>query len=144
VSAVDTQANVRTALAFLEAIRTDDFDAFRRLAAPDFVSVIPPSCQDVLGYPAVVRGAEEVIAARKRSRGDVYGPQITITMNRVLAEDDVVVTLFSMRTVTAGNAPYANDYVFLFRLADGKVTECVEYLDTASAFQQYGYAIAKA
>jgi ketosteroid isomerase-like protein len=79
-----------------------------------------------LGYPATVRGAEQVLEAREKSRGDVYGPQITITMINVMADGDLVAAIFSMRTVTFGNAPYENDYVFLFRFEDGKI--CVSIM----------------
>ena len=57
--------------------------------------------------------------------------QIRITADRFIADGDFVVVEAqgSNNTTTAGK-PYNNRYCFVFRLAEGKLKEVTEYLDT--------------
>jgi uncharacterized protein len=49
---------------------------------------------------------------------------------RFIAEDDFVVVQARGSNVTKAGTPYNNSYCFVFRLADGKLIEVTEYLDT--------------
>lgn len=50
------------------------------------------------------------------------------------AEDDHVVYQFTMQCKTKTGADYLNDYLFLVKLRDGKVSRFQEYWDSKQAF----------
>ena len=50
--------------------------------------------------------------------------------HRFIAEDDCVVVEARGENMTKSGVPYNNRYCFVFRLADGKVRELTEYMDT--------------
>jgi ketosteroid isomerase-like protein/predicted enzyme related to lactoylglutathione lyase len=50
--------------------------------------------------------------------------------SRFIAEDDYVVVEYRGRVTTKAGQPYNNTYCYVFRLADGAVTEITEYFDT--------------
>lgn len=49
---------------------------------------------------------------------------------RFVAEDDVVVVECRGEVITRKGKPYNNTYCYVCRLADGKLVELVEYMDT--------------
>jgi uncharacterized protein len=49
---------------------------------------------------------------------------------RIVAEDDVVVVEARGEATTKSGKPYNQTYCYVFHLADGKVRELTEYLDT--------------
>ncbi|MGY1899137.1 nuclear transport factor 2 family protein [Nocardia gipuzkoensis] len=53
------------------------------------------------------------------------------TSELILAEDDRVVVRARAQAVTTRGETYDQIYCFLFRVADGKLREVVEYCDTA-------------
>ena len=138
------EENKRVVSAFLEATRVGDTATFLRLADPAMESWIPPSCEKVLGYPTLVKGAEQCRQARAASRGERYSGEVTYLIRHLLADGDAVAAFMTIRTATTGHTPYENDYVFFFRLRDGQIVEWGEYLDTAHAFQQFGFNISRA
>jgi len=103
------------------------------------------------GRPFVAAMAEDVswtiIGSTKWSKtyngknavlAELLGPlnaQLTngnmITAHRFIAEDDHVVVEGRGHNVTKAGVPYENTYCWVFRLAEGKVVELVEYTDTA-------------
>jgi uncharacterized protein len=71
---------------------------------------------------------------------DLLGPvrsqlveRVRLTARRILADADHVIVEAKGRATTRNGMPYNNDYCFIYRLADGKITEVTEYLDTALA-----------
>jgi ketosteroid isomerase-like protein len=60
------------------------------------------------------------------------GPVIT-TAHRFIAEGDYVVVEARGNSTTKRGTPYNNTYCFVFRLADGKLKEVTEYMDTELA-----------
>lgn len=62
-----------------------------------------------------------------------FGDQYTSTAQRFIAEDDYVVVECQGRVTTKAGKPYHNRYCFIYRLADGKLKEVTEYMDTALA-----------
>jgi uncharacterized protein len=54
-----------------------------------------------------------------------------ITATRILADGDYVVAECKGDATTLSGERYANTYCFVMRLADGKLKELTEYLDTA-------------
>jgi uncharacterized protein len=51
--------------------------------------------------------------------------------HRFIAEGDYVVVEARGDNVTKAGKPYNNEYCFVFRLSEGKITEVKEYSDTA-------------
>jgi ketosteroid isomerase-like protein len=56
--------------------------------------------------------------------------QIRTTADRILADGDYVVVEAHGNNTTRSGKPYNNRYCFIFRLAEGKLKEVTEYLDT--------------
>jgi len=54
-----------------------------------------------------------------------------ITATRILADGDYVVVECKGDATTLSGERYANSYCFVMRLADGKLKELTEYMDTA-------------
>ena len=67
-----------------------------------------------------------------------FADQYTATAQRFIAEDDLVVVEVSGRVTTKSGKPYNNSYCYIFRLADGKIQEVKEYLDTQLAVTALG------
>ncbi|WP_433758856.1 nuclear transport factor 2 family protein [Nocardia sp. CA-135398] len=49
----------------------------------------------------------------------------------VIAEDDRVVAQVRGHGITTGGEPYEQTYCFVFRIANGRLTEVIEHCDTA-------------
>ena len=54
---------------------------------------------------------------------------------QVLADGDTVVVLQHMSCVATNGRDYSNEYVWVFKCADGRIVRMEEHLDTA-CFQQ--------
>jgi ketosteroid isomerase-like protein len=63
---------------------------------------------------------------RKQIVGD-----ISLTVDELIGDGACVVALARGKAKTIFDRPYDNDYAFVFRLRDGKISEVIEYLDTA-------------
>ena len=59
-----------------------------------------------------------------------FADQYTNTAHRFIAEDDYVVVECRGRVTTKSGTPYNNAYCLVCRIADGKLQELTEYLDT--------------
>jgi ketosteroid isomerase-like protein len=59
-----------------------------------------------------------------------FANQYTARAIRVIAEDDMVVVEARGQVTTKSGKPYNQTYCYVFRLADGRVRELTEYLDT--------------
>jgi ketosteroid isomerase-like protein len=69
--------------------------------------------------------AELFVTLRSRIAG-----HIRTVADRFIAEDDCVVVEARGHNTTIVGKPYNNRYCFVFRLAEGKLKEVTEYLDT--------------
>jgi ketosteroid isomerase-like protein len=67
------------------------------------------------------------------------GPLIA-TVERLIAEDDYVVMQERGQATTKTGKPYNNTYCVVFRIANGKVHEIMEYLDTELVTAAFGRA----
>jgi uncharacterized protein len=59
-----------------------------------------------------------------------FAGRYTASASRFIAEGDLVVAEVRGQVTTKAGRPYNNAYCFIFRIADGKVKEMTEYLDT--------------
>lgn len=57
--------------------------------------------------------------------------QMRVTAHRFIAEGDHVVVEGRGHATTKAGKPYDNTYCWIYRIADGKVQELTEYMDTA-------------
>ena len=57
--------------------------------------------------------------------------ELVITVDELIGDGPCVVALARGSAKTIHNVPYDNDYAFVFRLRDGKISHVLEYLDTA-------------
>ena len=76
------------------------------------------------------RGKQEVTAELLRPLFAQFADQYTNTAHRFIAEDDYVVVECRGRVTTKSGRPYNNTYCWVCRVADGKLQELTEYLDT--------------
>jgi uncharacterized protein len=60
-----------------------------------------------------------------------FADRYTNTAHRILADGDFVVVECEGRVTTKAGKPYNNSYCYVVRMADGKMQELTEYLDTA-------------
>ena len=57
--------------------------------------------------------------------------ELVLTVAELIGDGGTVVALARGKAKTIHGVPYDNDYAFVFRLRDGKISEVIEYLDTA-------------
>ena len=81
-----------------------------------------------------ILGTDEICAKGPYVQGiallpRVFPDRLAFTIHSLTAEDDRVVAQFSGDGVTQGGAHYHNDYLYLFRIRDGKVCFLAEYLN---------------
>jgi uncharacterized protein len=65
-------------------------------------------------------------------------PPIRIVAQRIVAEDDMVVVEARGNNTTRAGERYENAYCFVFRLAEAKLAEVTEYMDTGLAERVLG------
>lgn len=89
-------------------------------------------------YSGTCNGKQELI-------GKVLGPLsaqleggITLTPDNFIAEGDHVVMQAHGKATTKTGKPYNNTYCHVFRIANGKVREVTEYLDTELITSAFG------
>ena len=75
---------------------------------------------------------------RRRSRRAVRGAhrkidRVTTVAHRFIADGDHVAVEARGANITRDGRPYYNSYCFVFRLADGKLAELTEYMDSELA-----------
>jgi ketosteroid isomerase-like protein len=70
----------------------------------------------------------ELFAALRRKMD-----RVTTIAHRFIAEGDLVVVEARGANTTKVGLPYCNTYCFVFRLADGKLAEVTEYMDSELA-----------
>jgi len=69
---------------------------------------------------------EELLGELRRR----LAPPIVLEASRFIADGDYVVVEARGRNTTKEGVPYNNAYCFVFRIADGKLRELTEYMDT--------------
>ena len=112
-------------LGFFEDLRTGNAEAaFARLAPDVDYRVMAPA-----PYGGTV-DAQGLIAMAQNVFSKLAEP-INVQVQRILTDGDhvVVEAVGQARTLKGGN--YDNNYLFLYRVVDGKIVEAREFLDSA-------------
>lgn len=99
---------------------------FVELMADDF-------CWTIIGttkWSKTYRGKRAVLDELMKPLFAQFQDQYTNTARRIIAEDDHAVVECRGRVTTKAGKPYNNEYCYVIRMADGKMRELTEYLDT--------------
>jgi len=77
-------------------------------------------------------GRDAVLAMLDANDGvSLYQPgSMDVQVATMIADDEHVVVPLHLRAITGRGEPYENDYVFIFRIRDGRIAEVWENLDT--------------
>jgi ketosteroid isomerase-like protein len=100
---------------------------------PFVESLADDFCWTIIGstkWSRTYRGKEAVLTELLRPLFAQFADQYTNTAHRFIAEDDYVVVECRGRFTTKSGKPYNNTYCWVCRVADGKLQELTEYLDT--------------
>jgi ketosteroid isomerase-like protein len=90
-------------------------------------------CWTITGTTAwsgTYRGKEDVRAKLLRPLFEQFANRYTNALHRIVAEGDYVVIECRGKVTTKTGKPYNNTYCWVCRVADGKLTELTEYMDT--------------
>ena len=122
-----SERNKQVALRFVTAMSSNDPEGVAATLAPDGVAVTK-------GYSkfAGTRKAELVVGAIESFK-TLFPAGLGLTVNRVLADGDVVVIEAEGHATTGDGKAYDNQYCFVVTLRDGKIVQINEYLCSAYA-----------
>ena len=78
--------------------------------------------------------AEQTVGKKSYADGiamlpKVFPDKLAFTIHSLTAEDDRVIAEFSGDGITTEGKRYQNDYLYLFKIRDGKVSFLAEYLN---------------
>jgi len=102
--------------------------------ADDFSWIIPGNST----WSGAWRGKVAVRGELLRPLFDRFEGVYTNEAQRFIAEGDYVVVECRGKVMTKSGRPYNNTYCYVCRLADGKLRELTEYMDTELAAQALG------
>lgn len=75
-------------------------------------------------------GKQTIVAELMRPLFSQFADRYRARATRIVAEDDIVVVEARGQVMTKSGRPYNQSYCYVLRLAEGRVLELTEYLDT--------------
>ena len=75
-------------------------------------------------------GKPAIVAELMRPLFTQFADQYRAAATRIVAEDDIVVVEARGQVMTKSGLPYNQTYCYVMRMAEGRVQELTEYLDT--------------
>ena len=112
-------------------------DVFEQMAAGNGQPFMDALADDVrwtaIGtspWSRTYEGKQTIVAELMRPLFSQFADRYRARATRVVAEDDVVVVEARGQVQTKSGEPYNQTYCYVFRMADGRVQELTEYLDT--------------
>ncbi|MEP7157131.1 MAG: nuclear transport factor 2 family protein [Betaproteobacteria bacterium] len=102
---------------------------FRDCLAEDVTWIFKGSTK----WTGTYRGKVEVLTRLLGPIFAQFADEYTSHAQRFIADEDYVVVESQGRVTTRAGKPYHNQYCYVCRFRDGKVTEITEYMDTALA-----------
>lgn len=130
--------NKRLAFRFFEALGKRDRDALHSLVRDDFRWVVP---QGAALHAGVHEGAPKVFDAMLSAVGETFVPGSQRTeFDLVVAEGDAVLCEARLHAESPDGRHYDNVYVFVFIIAEGRIAELREHVDTRYAADFFGAA----
>ena len=133
---METVDNKQVVIDFYEAGARGDMDTCFDLIADDITWTNIGSTK----FSGTFDGKQELM---EKLLGPLFGQLkagITSTIEALIAEDDRVVALTKGRAETHDGTPYNNSYCQVMRIADGRIAEVTEYMDTALIDKVFGAA----
>jgi ketosteroid isomerase-like protein len=106
-------------------------NVFQQLLAPDVVWTIPGSGPVAGTY----RGLQDFVERASAPLMSRLATPLVPELRHIWAVGDRVTVRFNASATTTGGRPYRNQFVWLFRMKDGKVAEAEAFLDLV-AYQQ--------
>lgn len=106
-------------------------NVFQHLLAPDIVWTIPGSGPVARTY----RGMNDFVENASMPLVSRLATPLVPQVQRIWAVEDRVMIRFNATATTTGGHPYRNQFVWFFRMKEGKVTEAEAFLDLA-AYEQ--------
>jgi uncharacterized protein len=82
-----------------------------------------------------VKNGKGEILGFLRVAAKVFPPGMRSEIRTTYVDGDTVIVEMVNRSRTANGRPYENEYCFVFELADGKIREIREYVDTQRAHE---------
>jgi hypothetical protein len=131
---MSTETNERLVRDMFAALSRGDVDGFLGAIADDVVWKIEGTTQ----FSSTFEGKADVVARLLGPLGAALESGIALTADEVVAAGDRVVVRGRGKARTKTGKPYENSYCWWYRIADGKVTEVREYLDTALVVATFG------
>ena len=131
---MSAQTNKRMVQNIYEALGKGERTAFLDALHDDLVMQVMGSSS----WSQTVRGKRkflDVFFGYVASRLSARSPNTPI---RYIADDDWVVVEAKGNMVALDGRPYQNDYCIHYRIADGKIVEMKEYMDTALCEERLG------
>lgn len=123
MGAVDNKAVIE---AFYAASNVGDLDTVLRLMHDDISWTNIGSGE----FSGTFRGKETLLTGLMGPVFSRLNGGIHATIDRVIAEGEMVVVQVRGTAETVDGRPYNNTYCHVFRLVDGKIVEATEYFDT--------------
>jgi len=130
--------NKQVAREFLESLEKDDVGRLRAVISQDIVWHLAQSLKKALGFPEAIRGADAVVTWLNGLNTNMYKEiqKKRFIIHEMIEEGDKVAVVWKLSTMTPSGKPYTNDYIYLCRIANGKVAEMTTYNDTAHAYEE--------
>jgi ketosteroid isomerase-like protein len=123
------EENTKTALEFLEAFSVGDFDKVLALLADDAIWWAGGSVPGGSGWRT-----KHDLAAAINGFGDLStSGGLPTTVLVTVAQGDRVAVEATTNVEFQNGKTYNNEYVYLYRISDGKILKVKEYMDTEHA-----------
>jgi ketosteroid isomerase-like protein len=134
---VSAETNRRLLDELLEAMCTNDRDAITRLTDPEIKYWIPQTLAERHGWARPIVGHEGLFAMAELAA--TRYTEVTLEARHTVADDEGVAAWLAMSTPRAdGSGVYTNEYAFVLKVADGRITEVWEQPDTALSLDSFG------
>jgi hypothetical protein len=124
---VGIEENKNLVRLYWDALNAGDFEQAFAMLADDIVFVIGGSTRLSGAY----HGKEELQSKLLIPLLELIEPDLTMSVKELIAEGDRVVCLAEGTWRTRTGKPYQNTAAVIYRIKDGKISESVEYIDTA-------------
>ena len=117
-----------------EALGRSDVRPLYALMRDDFVWIIEGQSRFSRGYD----GKESVKRDLLNPLFEAFATPYRFTIDEIIGEGDRIVVLGRGEVRTKAGLDYNNSYCFVLRMADGRLVELREYLDTALVESVFG------
>lgn len=121
-----------------EAFASRDAARIAACFAPDAQWIAPPgnATAIALDHPHHMRGADAIARFIAIEFGRLFVADVAIDFGTMAAAGDLVVVEERMRATLVNGRSYDLAYCFVFVVADGRIAQVREYMDTRSGWRQ--------